>query len=544
MSAKLVGHWPLQDNAREISDSNLCSSARALNFRIVDGRRAAVFDGVSSHIEVDDHPEIRFNDTDFSLSLWLHTQDSSGGGDIVGDLISKFDPDKRRGMNLICSTHTGVTQTTQSNYRHLQFGVDCANLSPQWIDCGRPGNAVMVCALAAVNGALHAGTFEHGPDMCGHLWRYQGDNNWVDLGAAPPGCNSIPSLACFDGDVFCATGRYNPNGSQLGNWKNVRPGGQVYRVSDDGQWDDCGHPGADGAKPDDISDNSPRSDQADETTCLTVYRGHLYAVSNHRRGLYRYDGGKNWKYVGPNLRIMSVTLHQGQLYALINGGGVYRFDGDNSWVWCGEPTGSTQTYCAVTYQGKLLVGTWPEGEVVRYDGGEAWSVIGRLGYEREVMGTALYNGKCYFGSLPMANIFRMDHDRFTFLGNIDNDPTVMLRRAWSMAVHRGEMFAGSLPQGRVSRRRAGCMATHDHALPSGWRHIAAVRRDRTIMLYLDGVVVAQNEMPNGGEFPLDTHTPLRIGAGIGHHLNGALADVRIYNGALNDADISGLHAAG
>lgn len=540
----LIGHWPLTNNAHNVSDLNLCTIARGLSFVTRDGHAAALFDGMNSSMEVDHHPALDSGAGPFTIALWVHTADSSAGGDIVGDLVSKFDPDSRRGFSLICSTHTGVTQTTQSQYRHLQFGIDNAQVSPEWTDCGRPGKAVMVASLAVMQGALYAGTFENGPEDYGHLWRYESDGQWLDMGFAPSRCNSIPSIAYFDAAIHCATGRYNPNGSQLGDWKNIRPGGTVYRVEEDGTWVDCGHPGLEGAKPDDISDNTARSDQADETTCLTVFRGSLFAVSHHRRGIYRYDGGKDWRYVGPNLRIMSITLHEGQLYALINGGGVYRYEADNNWTWCGEPQGSDQTYCAVTYQGKLLVGTWPEGEVVRYDGGEQWTVFNRIGYEREVMGTALYNGKCYFGSLPMANVFRMDRERFAYFGNIDNDPSVMLRRAWSMAVHKGELFAGSLPQGLVKRRRAGCMATHDHALSPGWRHVVAVREGGHLKLYLDGREVVQNTIPAGEDYTLGNSCPLQIGAGIGHRLNGALRDVRIYNAALDPQAVGQLYQLG
>ena len=122
---------------------------------------------------------------------------------------------------------------------------------------------------------------------------------------------------------------------------------------------------------------------------------------------------------------------------------MYRYEGGSAWVSCGCPSGSTQTYGAVTSEGRLYVGTWPEGEVHRYDGGETWTLLGRVGYEREIMGMALYNGKAYVGSLPMANVWRMDGEQFTFLGTLDT-ASAPLRR---VLVH------GRLP-GQALRRHA------------------------------------------------------------------------------------------
>jgi len=529
---QLVSHWPF-DGRHAQNVPTPSSAIRPDHVQVRDGHSATAFNGTGSPIELTDPDELRFGTGDFSIALWLHTKSGAEGGDNIGDLVSKFDPDTRRGWSLIASTHTGVTQTTQSNYRHLQFGIDDGHLDPAWTDCGRPGAAIKVSALAAIDGSLVAGTFENGPDRCGHLWRYEADGNWLDLGAPPPACNNVGSVALFDGDLYCATGRYSANGSHLGDTLNPAPGGWVYRVDADGSWKDCGHVGGHGAASDNAATAYGASDQADETNCLTTWRGRLFATSHHRRGVYAYEGGRDWRWIGPDLRVMSMTIHQGRFYALINGGGVYRYEEDGAWTHCGDPTGSTQTYCAVTYQDQLYVGTWPEGTVVRYDGGTSWTTINLLGAEREVMGAAIYNGKCYFGTLPMANVFRMDGDRFTFMGNLDNDPNVYLRRVWSMAVFGGHLFAGTLPGGRVLRRRAGAMVSWDRALPSGWRHIAAVRKGATLTLYVDGTPVAQSTSAGASEFNVDNDQPLRIGGGVGHALNGSLRDLRLYKVALD-----------
>lgn len=537
-----TGHWPLSQDHRNHSEHPLLAQARGLTFAERDGHRAAIFEGPGSSLEVADHPALRPGTGPFSISLWLHTAESAAGGDVVGDLISKFDPEARKGFQLVVSTQTGTTITTQPNYRHVQFGIDDAHCDDAWTDCGTPGHAVFVAALATVNGQLYAGTMELEANQTGHIWRYEGENRWTDLGGTPTGCNAIESLTCFDGDLFAASGRYNPRGSQLGLAKNLRPGGSVYRILPGGQWIDCGHPGLEGASPDNADTQTGETNQADETNCLTVFRGQLYATSHHRRGLFVYEGGKNWKPVGPDLRIMSLTIHEGSLFALINGGGVYRFDGGNAWTWCGDPPRSTQTYCAVTHQGKLLVGTWPECEIVRYNGGTSWNVLGMAGYEREVMASSLYNGKAYFGTLPMANIFRLDETRLSFFGNIDAHPGYHLRRAWSMAVYRGALYAGSLPQGKVMSRRTGAVATHDHVLPAGWNHLAVVRDSKELAVHLNGQIVARNPVPT--PLDLDTPAPLTIGGcAIGHAFCGALRDVRFHTRRLSTEEISQLAAS-
>jgi hypothetical protein len=531
----LIGHWPLISDDSNQTAHSLTTESRAVSYGDCDGRAAARFKGTDSAIEVSHNAKLQSGSGDFSVALWLH----SAGDDIVGDLINKFDHDARNGFNLQVQTQTGVVHTTQSNYRHLQFGMDNAQLDDAWTNCGRPGNAVMISCMATIQGSLYVGTFESEADQVGHLWRYLGGQNWQDLGGAPPRCNCVNSITYHNGEIFVSTGRMDSNGSRLGDAKNTNPGGNVYRIEND-QWIDCGNPAAQGALPDDGPGLFPYgyTGKADDTHSLTSFRGELFVGSHHRRGLYKYMGDQNWKLIGPDLRIMAVSMHENELYALINGGGVYRYEGDSDWTYCGAPQRSTQTYCGVTYRGKLHVGTWPECEIVRYEGGEDWTVIGRIGYEREVMATALYNGKCYFGTLPMANVFRMDSNGFTYVGNVDNHPDYFLRRAWSMSVHDGRMYVGTLPSGLVQSLQAGCMTTHDHTLAPGWRHIVAAREGSALKLYLDGALVSSSTA--NGDYDLNNDQPLRIGHGVGHVLNGALSDVRIYGRALADNEISQL----
>jgi hypothetical protein len=500
---------------------------------------AARFDGHRSVIEVPDHDALRFGAGDFSIAAWVRSDLS--GADVVGDILSQFDPDRRRGVQLAVVTNAGVTSTAQANYRQLHFGIDDARVDPAWTDCGRPGNAVKVAALAAADGYLYAGTVENAPGGIGRLWRYEGEQRWADLGN-PLGSNAVASVVAFGGALYCGTGRYIAAGSALGPTLNSIPGGKVYRVEPDGAWIDCGQPGVEGATPEDRPASGYATGKADDVIALTVYQGNLYCVSNHRCGVFKYEGGSRWTAVGlSDQRIMTFAVYRGRLYALINGGPVYRYAGGDRWESCGAPEGSTQTYSAVICEGQLYVGTWPHGEVFRYAGGESWDRLGRVGYEREIMGMAMYNGKAYLGALPMASVWRLDGRQFTFMGTLDHS-SAPLRRVWSMAVYQGRLYGGTLPSGHVLSLGAGKMVSWDRTFPGGWHHVAAVKASGRLTLYVDGRLVALSAPAHPGDYDLSSGAPLRIGAGPHEHFNGLLSDVRLYRRALDDREIGSLAA--
>lgn len=537
--SSLIAHWPLQKNTEDCGPARL----RAINHNVRfapsprDGKNLAQFNGQDSFLEILDHPALCWADSDFSVAAWIETEAST---DVVGDIISKFDGSTRRGWSLNVVTNTGVTSTAQANYRNLHFGVDSGVQSEKWQDCGRPGNAVLIYSLATINGLLYAGTFEKEAGQTGHVWRYEGNGKWVDCGANPDGSNAVPSVIGFEGEIYCSTGRYNPVGSRLGPPQNTLPGGHVYRIESDGTWVDCGQPGHEDATPESTYVEGYETGKADEVCGLTVYRGQLYATSFHRRGAFVYEGGQNWKYIGPDERLMSFVVYRDRLYTLVNGGPVMRYEGGQEWTHCGTPGHSEQTYAAATYKGDLLVGTWPECEVQRYEGEDRWKNLGRVGYEREVMAMALYNAKVYVGTLPMANVFRLEEGEATFVGNLDNSSDVFLRRVWSMAVHDGKLFAGTLPSGRVLSFEAGRLASHNSALPAGRHHVAAVRHGSTLRLYLDGKQVAQSSSFRAEDFDLNNERTLKIGFGPHQFFSGAMSDLRLYRCALTGADLEQL----
>ena len=534
----LIGYWPFREDCEDQSGSGLIGSPINVTLESVAAASphgtAARFNGVDSYIEVQDHPALHLGAGDFSVATWIQTDEDS---DVVGDVCSKFDPDARRGFGLSLVTNAGVTSTTQANYRNLHFGIDEGRIDVEWTDEGCTGNAVQVKALNVSEGHLYAGTFEAGAEETGHLWLYEESGQWRDLGGCPDGSNAVPSIANFDGALYCCTGRYNSVGSALPPPQNTVPGGRIYRIESDGKWIDCGQPGIEDATPEEHQVSGYETGKADMASSLTVFRGELYVTSLYRRGAFKYEGGQRWKNIGPDRRLLSFSEYGGDLYALVNGGEVLRYCGEDNWEDCGTPTGSTQTYGAAIYAGKMYVSTWPEGEVHRYDDGKTWTNMGRTGYERETMGMALYNQKMYVGSLPMANVWRMDGSRFTFVGNVDNTPTVFLRRAWSMAVYDGKLFVGTLPSGHVRSLQAGVMATCDYSFPSGWHHLAAVRSGNSLRIYIDGVCVGTSKAFNATDYDLTQNQPLIVGFGAHTYFRGALSDLRLYNRALTEREI-------
>jgi len=544
ISEGLIGHWPLAGDCEDHSGTGLKTTNHGVGLEAEgrDGRAvtAGALNGVDSFLEVQDHPALKPGTSDFSVAAWVHTDARSA--DLVGDLVSKFDPVARKGWQLSVVTNAGMTSTAQSNRRNLQFGIDNDRLDPEWMDCGRPGNAVLIAALKVSGGDLYAGTFEAGADEMGHLWRYEGGSEWVDLGN-PLGSNTVHTIVEHDGALYCGVGRYKADGSALGETLNRTPGGKVYRVSAGGEWTYCGHPGAEDATPEEDVTAANDSGKADDVMGLTVYQGDLYCISNHRHGVFKYQGGQDWEHIGPDFRIMTFAIYQGKLYALINGGPVYRYEGGAEWAFCGQPETSTQTYSAVIHQGQFYVGTWPQGEVYRYEGDEAWAKVARIGYEREIMGMALYNGNVYLGALPMASVYRFNGQYFRFLTILDSSK-VVLRRVWTMAVHDGRLFAGTLPSGHVHSVEAGKVATWDESFPGGWHHVVAVKSGGTLSVSIDGQPVAASTGFAPGDFDLDNEQPLRIGFGPHDYLDGQLSDVRLYGRALAEAEIQQLANGG
>lgn len=471
----------------------------------------------------------RLGNGDFTIALWAKSEEVADR--LSGDLISQYDPAKRRGFHLTLKTNAGVT-SNQANWRHLQFGIDDQRATG-WRDCGRPGEALFAFALATHEGQLYAGTCEPGKDQSGRVYRYADGAPWIDCGA-PDKSNSVTALAVYQGKLYAATGKYRVAGSSLPESENLTPGGRVFRYEGGSRWIDCG--------------------QLAETEAvggLVVFRGKLYASSLYPpAGFFRYEEGKTWTKLpaplGPDRqtgelgprRVTSLTVFDGFLYASsYDGGRVYRFDG-HAWTDCGQVGENTQTYAFAPYQGKLHVATWPSGRVFRFEDIDRWTDTGRLGEELEVMGMLVHNGRFVAGTLPMAEVYEYEREGFwKRLERLDHTPHVKYRRAWTMAEHDGRVFCSTLPSGKVYAFSAGQQTQWGHTLSSKWHHIAAVRSGSRLMLYVDGVRVSQTPEFDASQFSLDSNAPLQLGSGINGAFHGEIVDLRLYQRVLSAAEI-------
>ncbi len=531
----LVAHWTFAGDARDRSGHNRHTENHGVDADAVgpSGRKgtAARFDGVADFLEVPADKAPDFGSSDFTISTWIETDGRCD--DVLGDIVSKFDPQTRRGFNFSLMNYAGVS-CNQSNSRNIHFGIDDGSPSPQWVDCGRPGNNLFVFALTVFQGDLYAGTFETGKDETGHVYRYGNGTMWIDCGS-PDGANSVMSLCVYQGRLYAGTGRYNAKGSALAESPNQHPGGRVYRYDGEKKWTDCGRLG-----------------EANEAFAMAVYDDKLYAIPLYSMGLFRYDGEKAWTDLGnPGKRLMALGPYNGGLYLTGNGGGVYRFTASGKFTHVGDQPETTQVYSIAIYNGLMHVGTWPKARVFRFDGKEnnhVWNDTGRLGDELEVMGMAVYNGKLYAGSLPLAKVFRYDEGTaWADTGQLDFTPDVRYRRAWSMAVFQGKLFCGTLPSGHVHSLEVGTNVTYDRELPPGWQHLAAVRNKESLRLYLNGRQVAEskaaaeaNAVEPTTALNIANAAPLKIGFGAHDYFKGALSDLRLYDRALDAGEIGQL----
>jgi hypothetical protein len=282
----------------------------------------------------------------------------------------------------------------------------------------------------------------------------------------------------------------------------------------------------------------------------------LYASSLYRpAGFFRYEGDARWTRlpvpIGPDAatgkdvpkRAVSLTVHDGFVYAgSYDGGHVYRFDGEK-WADCGRLGDNTQTYSFARHEGALHVGTWRSGRVYRFEDVNRWTDAGRLGEELEVMGMLNHNGRLLAGTLPLAEVYSYEGgDAWKRVARLDHTPDVTYRRAWTMAEHDGRVFCSTLPSGKVFAFSAGRQASWGHTLPAGWHHVAAVKSASRLQLYLDGALVSQTPAFEGGGYDLDSAAPLRLGAGTNGPFNGRLADVRVWRRAVSPAEIRTLAA--
>lgn len=550
--AKLIAHWPLSANARDVVGS---AHGKPLNVKFGSGdagsaKTGAFFNGRDSRIEVPDSKTLDVGTRDFSLAAWVRCEMPYQS--VLGDLVSKFDPLARRGINLHLSA-SSPAYSASSDTRHVHFGIDDAYLS-DWEDHGRPWPSnSLVSNLVAFNGELYCGIADADqPQDRAHVFRFAGGKKWVDCGrlGENPDHHSVMSMAVHDGKLYAGTGIWDWQQAQ-GGVKN-RPAAALTRVfvyEGGTRWRDLGQVGS-----------------GSRVLSLTTFKGSLYAgIDKVGKGhAYRYDAkSKKWIDCGsPDGRNLESFVAWGGTLFVATHGNVYAYENEQSWKRiASDPYDINQIHCMQVFGGKLVIGTWPQGYVLRYAGGQNWDKMGRLGLPEgqplinEIMDLTVYNGKLYTGIIPNAEVFRYETDgHWTQLGSLarrsDWDPNPKQVATWvrvtCVSAFQGRLFVGigscqgralDAPAdpslGRVKSMQAGQVVSHERDIGGAWTHVAAIRRGKNLELYINGKLSSSSTLRAGAPFNLSNSMPLLIGNGVQNAFHGSMSDLKFYEGALD-----------
>ena len=270
---------------------------------------------------------------------------------------------------------------------------------------------------------------------------------------------------------------------------NRTPGGQVYRVTPDGCWTYCGHPGSEDATPEDVPTAGYASGKADDAFAFTVYRGRLYCASNHRRGAFLYEGGDRWT---TSARITGSSPSPS--------------------IVAGCTRSSTAARCTATgvdRSGPTAAVRLDRPRPTERSPAQADSTSARGPRARCTVTMEARRGPRWKGSAMSARSWAWPSTTARSTSapcrwRTSGEWTTSDSRSWAPSTRPPRRF-GASGHGRLSgqalRRHAALrprmrhgsrdrMATWDRAFPSGWRHVAAVRDGGVLRLYVDGVAVA------------------------------------------------------
>ena len=562
----LAGYWKLQGDCRDHSGGGHHGINHGVDLQ------TGAFDGRGAFIEVPTGESLQLGRGDFSLSAWVHTDKLVD--DTLGDVLSWYDPQLRRGVTLNLHSSAGGYQSSGDD-RRVSFGIDNAKLG-EWQDCGRPNptSNYVSNSLTVFDGHLYAATID-AQDESGwcHVYRYAGGKEWMDCGrVGNRRTTGVMALIVHQGHLYAGTSTYDWTRVFSGKYDPAR----VYRYEGGTKWTDCGQPG-----------------QMLRINCMATFGGKLYAGGD--RGLppagerqwtgrpyqvFVHEGGTQWRVAGSfpaeppqNCYPHAMAVHDGRLF--VGYPNVHAFDGKR-WEFAGTPMGATpvglkpflQVHSLGVFRGKLQAGMWPEARVVEHQHGEQWLDRGRLGDGTEINALTVYNGKLYAGAIPRGEVSRYDEKAgWTSLRKFFSPPgwepgpaTAPVReeinnwtRVTSLTVFQGRMFAsiGSCTsaaqdapagiRGSVHSLQAGQCVSHDKDLGPGWRHLTAVRQGGELRLYVNGRLAAKSALFNAAEYDLTMKQPLKIGFGEQDYFTGRIREVRFYQRALADHEIAALH---
>ncbi len=555
---ELIAHWPLKSDAQDAKGKHHGAAHEAT---FVEGPSSGAGAGAVrfgpglSRIEVPADPALMLGVRDFSASAWIRCPAAMRGN--FGEIMGKFHGPARCGFTLsVAGSSPGYNAMCDT--RHVHFGIDDAYLSP-WQDCGKPWPSnSLVSDLVVFDGSLYAGISDAAdPREAAHVFRWKGGTDWEDCGRLgdDPGHLSVMSMLVHKDRLYAGTGVWDWTRAQSQDG-SFKPGlSRVFVYEGGTTWRDLGQVG-----------------ESVRVLSLASFEGLLYAGLDRVGGghVFRLDEDK-WVDRGSlnGDNVENLMPMDGVLYGATHGM-IYRFDERTGWRMIGDhPHSITQIHSMRAYQGRLYIGTWPQGYMLRHEGNTDWSIVGRLGLppgkvireNNEVNDLTVHNGKLYAGVLPKSQVYRYETDnQWTLMGNLatrpdwEQDNVPAWGRVTCMASFRGRLMAGTGAcmaraqdcdpdgnQGRVLSCQAGLMASHEKDLGTDWTHVAAVREGRALRLYLNGSLAASAKAPDRYTFDLANPEPLLIGNGPQGPFAGELSDVRLFDGAISEREIAALN---
>jgi len=209
---------------------------------------------------------------------------------------------------------------------------------------------------------------------------------------------------------------------------------------------------------------------------IAVHRGELYvgtceAGSDPTGKIYRYAGPDRWESMG-NLdgsnTVTAMASHNGTLYAATGkyrlagsslsesvndtpGGKVYRLTDQSKWELIGDLAPTEAIAGLVTYQGRLYASSlYKPAGFFRYEGGQKWTSLETPGGHR-VQSLAVHDGQLYAGSYDSGAVYRFDGERWQDLGH----PASHLTQTYSFTISNGMLHVSGWPTANVYRLEQG-----------------------------------------------------------------------------------------
>lgn len=232
----LVGYWPLEGDCQDQSGLGNHGTAHG------DGSENGQFDGRGKWIEIRPSDSLKFGTEDFTLAVWVWTAPDID--DVIGDVLTKYDSQRRRGFNLIINSSAGG-YSSHGDDRHVYFGIDDGS-EPTWVDCGRPSptSNYVSNSLTVFDGNLYAAITdaEKEEDWC-HVFRYGGDRRWEDCGrVGNRRTHGVGPMVVHRGHLYAGTWTYD--WTRVGRSQPLDDFCSVYRYAGGTTWEDCGQPGS------------------------------------------------------------------------------------------------------------------------------------------------------------------------------------------------------------------------------------------------------------------------------------------------------------